>query len=126
MSHQAALYDVISDSKTSLAIDGDTNHDFVIELNDDANVARRSVLSFMLSPDSANNLQFRLEIINGVNLFTTVATYTTSNDVRRVFQEVIGENVLTSNYNTLRVTVLSGTGTLNISDVVLLYQRNLP
>lgn len=125
MSHQAAIYDVISDGKTSLAIGADIDHDFPIGLNSNANLGQRSVLSFMVDTVNSNNLQFRLSIINGSGVTTTVATYTTSSTVARVFQEVISSNTLTLTGNTLRVVVLSGTGTLEISDIVLWYQRNL-
>jgi hypothetical protein len=125
MAHQAAVYDVISDGTTSLAIGGDIDHDFAIGLNANANVGIRSVLSFMLRPSNPNNLQFRLEIINGDGVTSTVVTYTIGSNTWRVFQEVISANVLTLTGNTLRVTVLSGTGTLGISDIVLWYHRNL-
>ncbi len=125
MAHQAATYDVVSDGKVSLAIGQDIDHDFPIGLHAKANVGIRSVLSFMIDTISSNNLQFRIEIINGSGVTTSIATYTTSSTVARVFQEVISTNTLTLTGNTLKVRVLGGSGTLEISDIVLLYQRDL-
>ena len=104
---------------------GDIDRDFAIGLNTNANVGVRSVLSYEVDTVNPNSLQFRLEITNGNGVTTTVRTSTTSSEVARVFQEVISENTLTLTGNTLKVTVLSGTGTLKISDIVLWYQRNL-
>ena len=89
------------------------------------NVGARSILSFMVDTVGANNLQFRLNIINGNNVTTEVGTYTTSSGVARTFQEVMNANTLTAANNTLRVTVLSGGGTLEISDIVLWYLKDV-
>ena len=121
---RAADYDIVSDSKVSLRIGGDIDHDFAIGM-DSPNVAARSILTYMVDTVNPNDLKFRLNIINGNNLSTEVGTYTTSSNVARTFQEVIAASVLTATNNKLRVSVLSGSGTLEIADIVLWYLKNV-
>ncbi|HKQ51703.1 MAG TPA: hypothetical protein VJT74_04995 [Pyrinomonadaceae bacterium] len=121
---KAAIYDVISDGNTSLRIGGDIDADLNIQLSSNADVGVRSVLSFMLKAEDPNNLDFRLSIINGNNNTTEILRTTVSSNVWRVWQEVVDANVLTATGNKLRIKVLSGGGTLVISDIVLLYFTN--
>ena len=121
---RAADYDIISDAKVALKIGGDIDREFPIQLAG-ASVDSRSILSFMVDTIGADNLKFRLNIINGNNVNTEVGTYTTSSSDARTFQEVMNGNVLTASGNRLLVKVLSGTGTLEISDIVLWYLKNV-
>jgi hypothetical protein len=79
----------------------------------------------MVDTVEADDLKFRLNIINGNNVNTEVATYITSSGVARTFQEVIGPDTLTAAGNKLLVKVLSGDGTLQISDIVLWYLKEV-
>lgn len=121
---RAADYDIVSDGKVELKIGGDIDHDFPIGMSS-PNVGQRSILSFMVDTVGGDDLKFRLNVINGSNVNTEVGTYTTSSAVARTFQEVMNANTLTANGNTLRVKVLSGDGTLQISDIVLWYLKEV-
>jgi hypothetical protein len=121
---RAADYDIISDDKVSLRIGGDIDREFPIGM-DAPNVGSRSILSYMVDTVGADDLKFRVNLINGSNVTTEVGTYTTSSGVARTFQEVINANVLTASGNKLIVRVLSGDGTLQISDIVLWYLKNV-
>ena len=79
----------------------------------------------MVDTVGADDLKFRLNVVNGNNVNTEVGTYTTSSAVARTFQEVMNANTLTANGNTLKVRVLSGDGTLQISDIVLWYLKEV-
>ena len=124
---RAACYDVIIDSGISLRVGVDVDADLAIGLVNNASIGSRSVLSFMLRPKNPLNLIFELSIKNGNNITTNVLTneIDINFDDWRVVQEVIGGNVLTATGNTLRVKVLSGSGTLVISDIVLLYMTDI-
>jgi hypothetical protein len=121
---RAADYDIVSDAKVSLKIGGDIDRDFPIGMSS-PDVTQRSILSFMVDTVGASNLTFRLEIVNGNGVKTEVIAITTNSAVARTFQEVINGNVLTPTNNTLKVKVLSGGGTLEISDIVLWYLKNV-
>ena len=118
---KSASYDVILDSKVSRKIGGDIDEEFPIQLQSGASVGSRSVLSFMVDAISPSNLQFRVSIINGNNVNTDVGTYTIGSNLGRVLQEVVDGNVLTASGNKLKVRVLSGGGTLEVADIVLMY-----
>ena len=85
----------------------------------------------MVDTVGADDLKFRLNIINANDVNndkpegTEVARYITSSSVARTFQVVVGANALTAAGNKLRVKVLSGDGTLQISNIVLWYLKEV-
>ncbi len=116
-----ASFDVISDNPVSLKIGGDIDHTFPIELGSGPDVGVQSVLSYKIGAIAPNDLKFRLNIRNGGGVTTEIAAPKLGSNVTRVFQEVVNKNVLTQSGNKLDVKVLSGQGTLEISDIVLWY-----
>ncbi|WP_411873031.1 hypothetical protein [Vulcanococcus limneticus] len=119
-----ACYDVIADDDTRLRIGGDIDRELPIGVSGiDAGV--RSVLSFMLKAEQPSRLKYEISIKNGNNITTGIINTETSTNTWRVFQEVVGTNVLTDKNNTLIVKVLDGTGTLVISDIVLLFMKRV-
>jgi hypothetical protein len=72
-----------------------------------------------------HDLWFDLVIISGVNFNTKVGTYKINSQDARVFQEIVDGNVLTKSGNRLRAKVWAGSGTLQVSDIVLWYQSNV-
>jgi hypothetical protein len=125
---KVASYGVISDNKVILekksGIDHD-DHEFPVELDAHADVGFRSVLSFMVQSVDPSDLVFSLNIINGNNMKTEISRSRLNNFALSVFQEVVGAKVLTQNGNRLKVEVLSGSGALEISDIVLLYLKEI-
>lgn len=120
----AACYDVITDDDTRLRIGGDIDRELPIGVSGiDAGI--RSVLSFMLKAEDPSGLKYEISIKNGNNITTSILNTQTSTNTWRVFQEVVGKNVLTDKDNTLIVKVLGGTGTLVISDIVLLFMKKV-
>ncbi len=123
MATNVACYDVITDGNTSLTIGGDIDAELGIGVTG-INTGVRSVLSFMLKADDPSNLTFQISVKNGNNVTTNVINNLNINsNVWRVFQEVIDANVLTATGNKLKIKVLSGSGTLVLSDIVLLYMK---
>lgn len=119
-----ACYDVIADDDTRLRIGGDIDRELPIGVSGiDSGV--RSVLSFMLKAEQPSRLKYEISIKNGNNITTGIINTETSTNTWRVFQEVVGTNVLTDKNNTLIVKVLDGTGTLVISDIVLLFMKRV-
>lgn len=119
-----ACYDVIKDSNVSLKIGGDIDAEIPISVNG-IDVEVRSVLSFMLKAEAPKNLKFELSIKNGKNVTTNLLTVTIGSDVWRVFQEVVDGNVLTETGNILKIKVLEGGGTLVLSDIVLMFMKDV-
>jgi hypothetical protein len=119
-----ACYDVIKDSNVSLKIGGDIDAEIPISVNG-IDIEVRSVLSFMLKAEAPKNLKFELSIKNGKNVTTNLLTVTIGSDVWRVFQEVVDGNVLTKTGNILKIKVLEGGGTLVLSDIVLMFMKDV-
>ena len=82
----------------------------------------RAILSFMLHTTGADDLKFHFEIGGHVQ------SYLINSDVTRVFQEIVGPDVLNVTQlddNSVTFLPTSGDGVLGISDVVLWFQRAL-
>lgn len=119
-----ACYDIIKDSNVSLKIGGDIDAEIPLSVNG-IDVEVRSVLSFMLKAEAPKNLKFELSIKNGKNVTTNLLTVTIGSDVWRVFQEVVDGNVLTGTGNIMKIKVLEGGGTLVLSDIVLMFMKDV-
>lgn len=125
MATNVACYDVITDGDTSLRIGGDIDAELTIGVSG-INTGVRSVLSFMLKADDPDDLKFQISIKNGSNVTTNIiSNLKVNSNVWRAFQEVIDANVLTAAGNKLKIKVLSGSGTLVMSDIVLLFMKTV-
>ena len=87
--------------------------------------AHLPVLSFTLDTVNPNSLQFRIETINAAHGTVLQFTATFNSDVLHTVHEVINLDTLEPGPNSIRFTVVSGTGLLGIDDVVLWFKRTV-
>lgn len=125
-----ADYRVLGDGKItpSLAIAGAV-HDYSVLLPTNFLQATEHLplISFRLDTGLPTGLTFRIRTSNTLfATFVTAFTATYNSDVFHSVHEVINLNSLQGGVaNTIRFERVSGTGTLDISDVILWYKRNV-
>jgi hypothetical protein len=118
---QPAAYVVLQDQGITLGFQEDTDHSFGFDAPG-VDVKRESVLSFDANPSLANGEDVSLEwSLNGEDFL--VQTFGTGEP--RVWQEVVGKNLLKTSGNrmTVRLTDKDKNGEIGISDVVLHYTQ---
>jgi hypothetical protein len=86
----------------------------------DADVGRKSILSFGADPFGDNTVSIECDL-NGTN----VLTHSFNTGEARVLQEIVGEDLLKTHGNELkvRVTDTDGSGSFKVDDVVLWYTQ---
>jgi len=110
-----ANYTVIRDGNITLpGAGGDL--DTELTFNAPGVINRSTVLSYRVNP-SQDGVKFTIEI-NGTQVRSEDLQ-----DVSRVLHEVVASGVVTPNGNTLRLAAVQNTGTISISDIVLLYKE---
>lgn len=116
-----ADYSIIRDSSFTIKTGGDIDRSFNFSLPSSLYRDNRSILAFVM--DGASNLNnLRLEVlINGTSLRHPVL----NQDSLQTLHEVVGSNVLRVGSNTCEFRITSGSGTMNLSDVVLWWQRSV-
>jgi len=114
-----ADYTVIQDTSVTLPKDnGDIDHDFPAFTATDVSAGSRSVLMFRVNPDGNATLEVTL---NG----TSVLTQAFDTEPQRSWHEVIEANLLKETGNVLTVSRTSGSGSLTVSDLVLMFQATI-
>jgi len=118
-----ADYMLIRDS--SFSVRAGESKDFEIELPRDAvssSFSKRPILAFFVDPSAdSKNLQLAVDM-NGAE----IVNYSYKGGVGRGHWEAFTHDHLRiGDANNIRFAVVRGTGTLNISDVILWYQRNV-
>jgi hypothetical protein len=109
-------YTVIEDNSVTLPkSNGDIDHDYP-KFGAAGLADGRSILMFRVNPDNTAELVVSL---NGTN----VVTQTFDTEPQRSWHEVIDDGVLKDSDNILTITRNSGSGSLTVSDVVVLYQH---
>jgi hypothetical protein len=115
-----ADYRVISDGSITLQTEGDIDHTFDFDLGTAVQHGQSAVLQFFYrTSNNANNLTFRFSI-NG----TPVRTMIVNGNLFGTMHEVQA-GVTRDNGNTLDVRIIGGSGSVEISDVVLFVQREV-
>jgi hypothetical protein len=118
-----ADYVVLSDSSFTIQTGGDIDRAFNVNLEADAHLASRAILSFMLTAQNgANSPQLMIEVNGAQQLNGTLQ----DGPFVTVLHELVNQNALQVNNNNIRFAIVGGVGTLNISDVILHYRRNIP
>lgn len=116
-----ADYSIFRDSPVTVQKGGggDLDKEFRIDLPESLVRSNRSILAYVVDPESnVNNL--RIEVaVNG----EPVRSSRFGQDLLMTLHEVVGANVLKVGTNTVTFTATSGTGSVRISDVVLWWQR---
>jgi hypothetical protein len=118
-----ADYQLIRD--TAIELSSGENHAFEFVLPDDAvssGHSKRPILAFFADPSgNANNLRL-VATMNGAEVFN----YRYSGGVGRGHWEAFTHDHLRIGAtNTLQLSVASGTGRMNVSDIVIWYQRSV-
>ena len=119
-----ACYDVVVPDKTAPSLTlkaGDQPIRLPIQL-DGALVDMRSILTYDFHASNPSDLKYHVRIYDGSNVQRWQNIHTLNSNDARVFQEVIPQNVLSTEGNRLEIRVESGTGELNISSVVFWYR----
>ena len=118
-----ADYVVLSDSSFTIQTGGDVDRSFNVNLEADAHLASRAILSFMLAAQNgANSPQLMIEVNGAQQLNGTLQ----DGPFVTVLHELVNQNALQVNNNNIRFAIVGGVGTLNISDVILHHRRNIP
>ena len=115
-----ADYVIVMDGSASMSRAAPNLTNFVrkhFPIPDNIASGRPSVLMYRLEADNADNLKYTVTLND-----TDVLTLTHSTDRFGTVHEVVEANVLHNGDNRFMVIVTAGTGTLKISDVVLLIQ----
>ena len=87
--------------------------------------AHLPVLQFVLDTINPRNLRFQIETNNPTDGTVLQFTATYNSDVFHTVHEVINLDTLEPGPNSIRFTVVSGTGLLGIDDVVLWFKRTV-
>ena len=116
-------YSIFRDSSVTIQRGGggDLDKEFHINLPESLVRSNRSILAYVVDPESnVNNL--RVEVaVNG----TPVRSSRFGQDLLMTLHEVVGADVLNVGRNTVKFTATSGSGSIRISDVVLWWQRDV-
>jgi hypothetical protein len=117
---EVAHYTVVSDATARLTTGGDIDHEYPPFDLTGAITSERSILTLQLDQASQADLRWSFEI-NGHQITAplTRGTFFTA------MQEVINAGILKRASNTAKVTLLDGNGQLNVSDVVIHFQRQV-
>ena len=111
-------YTVVQDSSVTLPkSNGDIDHDYP-KFGAAGLGAGRSILMFRVNP--AGEAELKVTLNNAEVLTTTFST-----DPQRSWHEVIDDGVLKDSDNVLTITRNDGSGSLTVSDVVMLYQHEI-
>lgn len=119
-----ADYVVVRDSTLTISVPGDPDQQVNgVNLEAGAHLPSSSILSFLVTAQpGANSPQLRVRVNGSQQLNGTLP----DGPFVTALQEVINANVLVAAGNSFEFALVGGSGTLNISDVVLHYQRDIP
>lgn len=113
-------YVVLADGQTALKIGGDIDQTFNFTVPSNVNRNQQAVLTLQMEAENPSALKWKMDI-NG----TDVMSFTHGQDRFCAIQEVFGGIHLNSGANTATVRVISGGGTLKVSDIVVHFQANI-
>jgi hypothetical protein len=114
---RVADYVILSDAPVELKIGADIDKDFDFSLPANAHLGSRAILACILDPAKAEDLNVKLSI-NG----KSVLDLELDTGVYRTVHEVIQTDILKAGANTATFKLVSGKGTLTVSDIVLWFQ----
>ena len=110
-----ADYRVIRDANFTIQTGGDIDRDFDFNLGTAVQLGQQSILQFFyVSSQNASNLRFRFSI-NG----NSIRTINVTGNSFGTIHEVVGRDVLRGGNNNIVVTIIDGSGSVTISDIVL-------
>lgn len=110
----------VQDGTTSLTrqAGGDSDKTFAAFSLAAADLGFRPTLFFRASPDvSTGSVELELSL-NG----SVVLTQNFGTDVGRTYHEIVDAGIITAANNVLTATAVSGLGTIDLSDIVLMYR----
>jgi len=111
-------YTVVQDSSVKLPkSNGDIDHDYP-KFGAAGLASGRSILLFKVNPEGTSELKVTL---NNADVLTT----TFGTDPTRTWHEIVDDGVLKESDNVLTITRNDGDGTLEISDVLVMYQHEV-
>jgi hypothetical protein len=118
---QVATYKDLQDGPSTLHFNGPVSRYFDIFDAPGALLSERPILFFRVAPDVGDDI-VRLEMtLNG----DPIVGVTFHSDEGRAWMEIVEDTALQLTGNQLVATVTSGTGSITVSEVVLLYKVNV-
>ncbi|MFN8471511.1 MAG: hypothetical protein U0822_04770 [Anaerolineae bacterium] len=117
-----ADYNLIRDSAFTISTSGDTAQQLEFKLDFGVGSTQPSIVAFVLSAQSGNlgpTLSIKVNGTEQRSLKLPDGAFVTG------LQTVIGPRHLQHGVNTIEFSIAGGTGTLEVSDVVLHYQREM-
>ena len=116
-----ADYSVIRDSSFEIRTGGDIDRSFDFSLYEGFHRGSRSILAYVVDPEAnVSGLKLRISV-NG----TSVKEATFSSNSYQTLHEVLSANLLRVGSNTIDFRIISGSGNINVSDIVLWWQRDI-
>lgn len=115
-----ADYVIIKQDRFTLQTGGDIDKDFDFTLESGSHSGSRSILAFVLVKSGTGSLTLEVKV-NGSLQLSNASTGARFNTLH----EVIDADVLKVGTNNIVFRIIDGSGTLNISNVVLHYQRDI-
>ena len=119
-----ADYIVLRDTNITLSKDEETSPPFKFTLPSNFVVGTgdaRTVLAYKINPSGGSNKHYEIDLND-----TVVLSSTTSEEAARVLWEVInGDLYRAGQENTIQIRFEQGSGSIDFSDVVLWYQREI-
>jgi hypothetical protein len=115
-----ADYLAIRDASVTLQTGGDIDWQTDFNLGSAARLDQSMILQwFYVSQENASNLSYRFRI-NGHNIRTINVT----GNFFASIHEILGGSNLVHGENTLEVRIVGGSGRVDVSDIVLWFQRD--
>ena len=120
-----ADYAVVTDGKFTLQQGGDIDWAGTVSLEGGAHIGSRSILAFSYSVTGPSiNLKFEVKI-GSTPQAQQVVILSLAPQFFSTVHEVIAKDVLTAGANKIEFRILSGPGILQVTDVILFYQRDV-
>ena len=113
-------YAVLADGTVTLEIGGDIDRTYPFSLPSNLNRDLSAVMTLRMEAEKPSSLKWQMDV-NG----TVIMTFTHSTDRFCSIQEVFGASILQPGNNNATVKVLSGSGNLDVSDIVVHFQANV-
>jgi hypothetical protein len=122
MAATVADYIVVSKTGVDLQVGSDLDKDFNFSVPGSAAVGERAVLMLMVNTTNTDNLKADVRI-NGHNVFTYGPSDT---NLARPFHAVLDGGVLKTGSNKMEVVISGSSGRFRATDLVQLFQNNVP
>jgi hypothetical protein len=114
-------YLIIRDDRFTLDTNGDRDIDFDFNLDNNVNLSNRPILMFdLFMPDQSGSRAFQVTINGSIQFTRSFSGFRSE-----THHEIINSGVIIHGRNNIEFEITSGSGNLQIGDIVLLHQRDV-